>query len=116
MQKLKELEYVDVKVDGPTQWVNPVVTVEKPNGDVRVCINMREANKAIIRERQPVPTVEETVQEIGEMKVFTKLDLNMAFHQVELHPESRYVTMFAAPNGLYRYKRRPRRSHRWRCG
>ena len=38
------------------------------------------------------------------MKVFTKLDLNMAFHQVELHPESRDVTTFAAPNGLYRYK------------
>ena len=39
------------------------------------------------------------------MKVFTKLDLNMAFHQVELHPESRDVTTFATPNGVYRYKR-----------
>ena len=39
------------------------------------------------------------------MKVFTKLDLNMALHQVELHPESRDITTFAAPNGLYRYKR-----------
>ena len=51
------------------------------------------------------PTVEETVQEMGEMKVFTKLDLNISFHQVELHPESRDITTFAAPNGLYRYKR-----------
>ena len=107
VKKLKELEHLDVieKVNGPTQWVNPVVTVKKPNGDVRVCLDMREANKAIIRERQPIPTVEETVQEMGEMKVFTKLDLNMAFHQVELHPESRDITTFAAPNGLYRYKR-----------
>ena len=107
VKKLKELENLDVieKVDGPTQWVNPLVTVEKPSGDVRVCLDMREANKAIIRERQPIPTVEETVQEMGEMKVFTKLDLNMALHQVELHPESRDITTFAAPNGLYRYKR-----------
>ena len=107
VKKMKELENLDVieKVNGPTQWVNPLVTVEKPNGDVRVCLGMQEANKAIIRERQPIPTVEETVQEMGEMKVFTKLDLNMAFHQVELHPESRDITTFAAPNGLYRYKR-----------
>ena len=37
-------------------------------------------------------------------KVFSKLDLNMAFHQVELAPESRDITTFAGLNGLYRYK------------
>ena len=46
------------KVDGPTRWMNPLVTVEKPNQDIRVCLDMREANKAIVRERQPIPTVE----------------------------------------------------------
>jgi len=49
--------------------------------------------------------VEETLQEVSEAKVFSKLDLNMAFHQIELHPGSRDVTKFAAPDGLYRYKR-----------
>ena len=83
---------------------HPLVTVEKPNGDIRLCLDMREANKAIVRERNPIPTVEETVQEMGGMKVFTKLDLNMSFHQVELHPQSRDITTFAASNGLYRYK------------
>ena len=65
---LKELKDLDVieKVDGPTQWINPLVTVEKPNGDVRVSIDMREAKKAIIRERQH--TVEETIQEMGKWR------------------------------------------------
>jgi len=45
---------------------------------------MRQANRAILREKHPVPTVEETLQEISEAKVFSKLDLNMAFHQIEL--------------------------------
>ena len=60
VQKLKELENVDVieKVDDPTQWVNPPVTEEKPNGEVRVCLDMRETNKAIIKERQPISTVD----------------------------------------------------------
>ena len=105
-EKVRELEDMNVieKVDGPTKWMNPLVTVEKPSGDIRVCLDMREANKAIVRERQPIHTVEETVQDMGGMKLFTKLDLNMAFHQVELHPQSRDITTFAAPNGLYRYK------------
>ena len=79
--------------------------VEKPNGDVRICLDMRQANRAILREKHPVPTIEETLQEMSGAKVFSKLDLNMAFHQVELTPESRDITTFAGPNGLYCYKR-----------
>ena len=81
--KLKQLEELDAieKVNGPTSWINPLVAVEKPNGDIRVCLDMRPANRAILREKHPVPTVEETLQEISEGNVFSKLDLNMAFHQ-----------------------------------
>ena len=93
------------KVEGPTSWVNPLVVVEKPNGDIRICLDMRQANLAIVREKHPAPTVEETLQEVSNAKVFSKLDLNMAFHQIELHPDSRDITAFAAPNGPYRYKR-----------
>ena len=107
IDKLDELERLDVieKVSGPTSWVNPLVTVEKPNGDVRICLNMRQANQAITREKHPIPTMEETLQEIGNAKVFAKLDLNMAFHQIELHVDSRDITTCAGPNGLYMYKR-----------
>ena len=66
---------------------------------------MRKENQAIIGEKHPVPTVEETLQEVSYAKVFSKLDLNMAFQQIGLHPGSRDITTFAAPNGLYRYKR-----------
>ena len=75
----------------------PLMTVEKPNGDVLVCLDLQEANKAIMRERQPIPIVIYAT----EMKVFTKVDMNMALHEVDLHP----VITFAAPTGLYRYKR-----------
>ena len=93
------------KVNGLTSWVNPLVTVQKSNGDVRICLDMRKANRAILREKHPVPTIEETFQEMSGAKVFSKLDLNMAFHQIGHAPESRDITTFAGPNGLYRYKR-----------
>ena len=73
--------------------------------DIRIGLDMRQANQVIVREKYPVPTVEETLQEVSYAKVFSKLDLNMAFHQIELHPDSRDITTFAAPDGLYRYKR-----------
>lgn len=106
-EKLEDLLKLDVieKVEGPTSWVNLLVVVEKTNGDVRLCLDMRQANRAIVREKHPVPTVEETLQEVSYAKVFSKLDFNMAFHQIELHPDSRDKTTFPAPNGLNRHKR-----------
>lgn len=106
-QTLKQLQELDIieKVNGPTSWINPLVPVENPNGDIRIFLDMRQTNRAILREKHPVPTVDETLREISDAKVFTKLDLNMSFYQVELPPESRDITTFAAPDGLYHYKR-----------
>ena len=88
IDKLEELEALDVieKVNGPTSWINPLVAVKKSTGDVRICLDMRQANRAMLREKHPVPTIEETLQEMAGAKVFSKLDLNMAFHQIELAP------------------------------
>ena len=60
IDKLEELEALDVieKVNGPTSWINPLVAVEKPNGDVRICLDMRQANRAILRKKHPVSTTE----------------------------------------------------------
>ena len=70
--KLKTLGELNVleKVNAPTGWINPLVAVEKPNGDIRICSNMRQANRAILRGKHPVPTVEETLQEISGGKSF----------------------------------------------
>ena len=66
---------------------------------------MRRANSAIKRERYPVPTVDEVLQDLNNSKFFSKLDLNSAYHQTELDSESRDITTFATHKGLYRYKR-----------
>ena len=76
-KKLEELLQADIveKVDGPTTWVNPVVVVPKANGEVRLCVDMRCATKAIIRERHPIPIVDEILQDVQEEGLFSKLDL-----------------------------------------
>lgn len=106
-KKLQELQDLDIieDVEGPTPWVSPLVAVPKSNGDVRVCVDMRRANDAVIRERHPIPTLEETLQALNGAAVFSKLDLRWGYHQVELHPESRILTTFSTHKGLKRYKR-----------
>ena len=92
-------------VQGPTPWVSPLVIVPKPSGAVRLCVDMRRANEAIIRERHPIPTVDEVLQDLNQTTTFTKLDLRLGFHQLELHEESRPITTFACHLGLFRYTR-----------
>ena len=105
--ELKELEQHRIieKVDGPTPWISPLVAVPKSNGKVRVCVDMRVANKAISRERHPTPTLEDLVHTLNGATLFSKLDLRAGYHQISLAPESQYITTFVTNKGLRRYKR-----------
>ena len=106
-KKLQELQDLDIieDVQGPTPWISPLVAGPKSNGDVHVCVDMRRANEAVIRERHPIPTLEETLAVLNGAAVFSKLDLRWGYHQIELHPESRVLTTFSTHKGLKRYKR-----------
>ncbi len=66
---------------------------------------MRKANDAIRRERHITPTIDDIIMKLNGAKVFSKIDLNSGFHQLELAPESRYITTFSTHVGLRRYKR-----------
>lgn len=91
---------------GPTPWVSPIVVVpKKDTGKVRVCVDMRAANIAIKREHHPTPTLTEFVGEMNGAKVFSKIDLNQGYNQLELDEESRYITTFSTHVGLRRYTR-----------
>ena len=106
-QKLEELVECDIieSVEGPTPWVSPVLVVPKPSGDIRLCVDMRKANEAIVRERHPIPTVDDILYRLKGSQVFSKLDLKWRFHQFQLEQQSRVITTFITHKGFYRYKR-----------
>ena len=89
----------------PTELVSPHVVVPKPDGDIRVCIDMRRANEAIVRERHPIPTLEEVLYDLNGATVFSKIDLKWGFRQIELEEQSHEITTFVTHRGLYRYTR-----------
>ena len=75
----------------------------KQSGGVRLCVDMREANNAISRERHLMPTLDEVIHDLNGATVFSKLDLNQGYHQLALHPDSWHIT-FSTHVGLYRFK------------
>lgn len=106
-EKLNEMlkQKIIEEVNEPCRWVSPMVIVPKANGDIRICIDMRQANKAIVRQNHPLPTLDDMWAQLAGSTVFSKLDVKNAFHQIELAEESRYITTFIAKRGLMRYRR-----------
>lgn len=105
-EKVKELLDLDMikPVNGPTPWVNPVVYVPKRE-DIRLRLDMRRANEAVLRGRHPIPTVEEILQKMDRSTTSNESDLRMGYHQSELEPSSTVITTFATEVDLFRYKR-----------
>jgi len=103
LKRLIEQDIIE-PAEGPTPWVSPIVVVHKKVG-VRICIDSRQINKAIEREKHPIPTIEDLIVDLNGSKYFSKIDLNKGYHQLELSPESRYITTFTTHEGLFRYKR-----------
>ena len=92
LDELLEKEITEEVSNAPTTWLSPLVVVPKPDGDIRICVDMRRANEAIVIERHPIPTIEEVLQDLSGSTVFSKLDLKWGFHQAELAEESREIT------------------------
>lgn len=103
----KILESYDIieKVDEPSDWVSQVVVVPKHNGNIRLCVDMRRANEAFIQERCAIPTIDDILSDLNQSKVFSKLDIKWAYHQIELDPKAREITTFQTHKGNFRYKR-----------
>ena len=103
MVKLKVIE----KIAEPTDWVSSMVTVQKPNGSLRICLDPKDLNLAIKREHFPMATADEIFSQMADAKLFTKLDASNAFWQIEVDEESSKLLTFNTPQGRYCFKRLP---------
>lgn len=103
MEELEQMENLGVieRVVEPRAWVNSMVTIWKPEKKkVRICIDPKDLNAEIERERYPMTTIEEVVTSMTGAKVFTTLDA-----QIKLDKESSKLCTFNSPFGRFAYKR-----------
>ena len=107
----KLLDYLVAKgvielVSEPTDWVHPMIVVKKPNGELRLTVDLRELNKYVRRPNYPLPNPRDLVAQIpNEAQVFTTADATSGYFQVPLAEESRDLTTFITPWGRYHHKR-----------
>ena len=99
---LIEEEIITKQVE-PTPWVSSVTFPRKPNGDIRVCLDPSNLNKAIIREHHKPMTMEQIAHELARVKVYTKADALKAFLQIHLTHEASLLMMFNSHRGRLRF-------------
>lgn len=89
-----------------SEWGTPIVPVLKKNGSIRICGDFKVTlNPHLHVEQYPLPRIEEIFSKLYGGEEFTKLDLSMAYQQIELEDESRKYTTISTSKGLFQYTR-----------
>lgn len=103
--ELKRMEELGVirRVTKPTRWVNGMVVTDKPGGSLRICLDPRDLNEAIIRPHYPIPTFDDIAATVHGNKIFTKLDATSAYWMLQLDEEFADLTTFNASDGRWQY-------------
>ena len=88
-----------------TPWTSNLVIAPKDDGDIRLTLDAKNLNKALMASNLPIPRQEDIKTKLTRKKIFSKLDLKSVFWQLEIATEARNLTTFHANGNLYRYKR-----------
>jgi hypothetical protein len=88
-------------------WSSPVTLVPKKDGTVRFCIDFRRLNTVTIKDRHPLPLIQDVFDQMGGAKLFTTLDLKSGYWQVPMHEDSIAKTAFVCHLGQYEFIRMP---------
>ena len=88
-------------------WSSPLVLVRKKKGDVRVCIDYRKLNERTVKDAYPLPRIDMCLDCLASSKIYSTIDLQSAYMQLELAEEDRHKTAFITKHGLYEYSVMP---------
>jgi hypothetical protein len=90
-----------------SQYASPAFLVPKPHGGYRMVVDYHLLNKKVVFDAFPMPTVEHAFADFHNAKVFSMLDINLAYYQIPLSAKSWRATAFCVPFGLFKFNKLP---------
>ena len=84
-------------------WGAPVLFVKKKDGSFRMCIDYRELNKLTIKNRYPLPRIDDLFDQLQGSSYFSKIDLRSGYHQLKIQEEDVPKTAFRTRYGHYKF-------------
>ena len=84
-------------------WGAPILFQKKKDGTFRLCIDFRGLNQCTIKNKYPLPRIDELLDRLGKAKVFSKIDLQSGYYQVRIKEEDIPKTAFNARFGHYEF-------------
>nr|GFC61834.1 putative reverse transcriptase domain-containing protein [Tanacetum cinerariifolium] len=106
-EQLKELSDKGFIRPSSSPWGAPVLFVKKKDGSFRMCIDYRELNKLTIKNRYPLPRIDDLFDQLQGSSIYSKIDLRSGYHQLRVREEDIPKTAFRTRYGHYEFQVMP---------